>query len=142
MNTLSIIGRVIFSIPFFVFGTNHFLNTAAMAAYVPPFIPGPVIWVYALGAAMILAGLCIITSFLGETASICLALMLLTFVVTIHIPGLFNPEIRQIVFVNLFKDLGLLGGALVIAGSFHKAKADKAAKEQEIMRKSFLDRAA
>ena len=114
------IGRVIFSLPFLVFGINHVAKADQMAAWVPAFIPGGVIWIYVTGIAMIVAALAIITGKQGRGACYGLALMLLIFIAAVHLPGLANPQTQMMSFVNLLKDMSLMGGALVIAGTFKK----------------------
>ncbi len=125
MKALNVIGKIIFAITFLVLGTEHFLNASKMQGYVPSFIPGGIIWIYITGGGMIAAAVCIMTSWLGRTASLMLALMLLSFIATIHIPGMMNPDMQQMAFMNLLKDAGLMGGAIVIAGSFAAARRHK-----------------
>ncbi len=114
------VGRIIYAIPFLGFGFGHLSNAGKMAGYVPSYIPGGVFWIYFTGVAMILAALAIITGKQGRNACLGLALMLLIFIVTIHLPGLSNPEMKMMSMMNFFKDMGLMGGALVIAGTFKK----------------------
>jgi putative oxidoreductase len=115
---LSHIGRVIFALPFLIFGANHLMHADMMAPMVPAYIPGGVIWVYFTGAAMILAALAIITGKQGRSACFGLALMLLVYIVTIHFPGLSNPQMQMMSMVNLMKDMGLMGACLFMAPTF------------------------
>jgi putative oxidoreductase len=119
---LLFVGRVIYSIPFLFFGFGHLTNAGKMAGIVPPFIPGGVFWVYFTGVAMILAALAVITGKQGRNACFGLAVMLLIFIVTIHVPGLSNPEMKMMAMMGLFKDMGLMGAALAIAGTFTQKK--------------------
>ncbi len=114
------LGRVIFSIPFAWFGFGHLMNAGMMAGMVPPFIPGGVFWIYFTGAAMMLAAIAIITGKQGRSACFGLALLLLLFIVTIHLPGLAIPQMKMMSMMNLFKDTSLMGAALVISGTFKK----------------------
>jgi uncharacterized membrane protein len=115
---LSFIGRIIFALPFLLFGANHLMMADQMAPMVPAYIPGGVIWVYFTGAAMILAALAIITGKQGRSACFGLALLLLVYIVTVHLPGLSNPQMKMMSTVNLLKDTALLGAALFMAGTF------------------------
>ena len=85
-------------------------------------IPGGVIWIYVTGAAMILASTAAITGIQGRNAMLLLALMLLIFVVTLQYPAMINPDpvIKMGGTAGFYKDLGLMGGALILAGVFNK----------------------
>lgn len=52
-STLTTIGRLLYAIPFAIFGLFHFMNAEAMAPMVP--VPGGVFWVYLVGVASIAA---------------------------------------------------------------------------------------
>jgi putative oxidoreductase len=112
---LGLIGRVLYALPFAFFGLGHLMNADQMAGMVPPYIPGGVIWIYVTGAAMILAAIAIVTSIQARLACFGLVLMLFVFILTIHLPGMMNPAMKMMAMMGLFKDTGLIGGALVIA---------------------------
>jgi len=115
------VGRTIYALPFLAFGFGHLMNAPQMGKMVPAFIPGGVFWIYFTGVAMILAALAIITGKQGRNACLGLALMLLVFIVTIHLPGLSDPAQKMMFMMNMFKDTSLMGAALVIAGTFKKS---------------------
>ncbi|HET9869169.1 MAG TPA: DoxX family protein [bacterium] len=119
---LSMVGRVIYAVPFLVFGANHLLNAPVMAMMVPAYIPGGIFWVYFTGLAMVLAGLAVITGIQGRKACFGLALMLAVFIVAVHLPGLADPQTKMDSLVNLLKDTGLLGAALALAPTFPSKK--------------------
>lgn len=110
--------RVLFALPFAIFGLFHFLNASAMAGMVP--VPGGVFWIYFTGAALIAGSIGIITGFLGRLAALGLSALLVTFILGIHLPGLSNPEMQQGAMMGLLKDVSLLGGALTWAGLLGK----------------------
>jgi len=110
------IGRIVFALPFAIFGIEHFAKGESMAKAVP--IPGGVFWVYFTGVALLAGAVGIITKVLGKWASLCLAALMLVFIVFVHIPGLGNAEQRDMNLINLFKDLALCGGAIGFAGYF------------------------
>jgi len=112
--------RILFGLPFIGFGIGHLLNASQMAGYVP--IPGGAIWIYITGAAMLLAGIAAITKIQGFTAMLLLALLLLIYIVTIHIPALIKPETMQMGMMGLYKDMSIMGGALLLAGIFKREK--------------------
>ena len=123
MSALTTVGRVIYALPFAIFGISHFLEGKQMVGSVP--VPGGVFWIYFTGAAMVAASIGIITKILGKWASLGLALLLLLFVLFVHIPGLSNPAMRPLHIMSLLKDTALLGAALTIAGLFIADEAEK-----------------
>lgn len=110
--TISKIGKYLYAIPMVIFGIFHFLNANAMAGMVP--IPGGLFWIYITGLSLILAGFSIIIQKQDEWTSFLLAVLLLVFVLTIHLPGAISGgEMAQMYMTNLLKDLALSGGALI-----------------------------
>jgi uncharacterized membrane protein YphA (DoxX/SURF4 family) len=132
MNALTTTGRILFALPFIVFGANHLLSGPAMASMVP--IPGGVFWIYFTGIALIAGGLGIATAMLGKWAALGLAALLLVFVVTIHVPGVANAQTRQMAVVSLLKDLSLCGGALTWAGLFAASESDDVVRRRRSLR--------
>ncbi|MGZ3697917.1 MAG: DoxX family membrane protein [Bdellovibrionota bacterium] len=113
--------RILFSVPFLVFGAFHFMHAHMMAGMVPGFLPGPAdLYVYLVGACLIAGGLAIVTGIRAELACLCLAGLLAVFVFFIHIPGMRDPARQQMAMMGLLKDLGLMGGALALAGQFRR----------------------
>lgn len=124
MNLLTgIIARIFFAVPFLGLGINHFLNASFLAGIVP--IPGGVIWVYLTGIAMILAGIAAITKYQGKLAMLLLALLLFIYIISIHVPSVLNPDTRMLGLMGLYKDFGLMGGALLLAGIFNNESKQK-----------------
>lgn len=118
MKTLTLSGKILYAIPFAIFGLGHLANAGSMSAMVPSFVPGGVLWVYVTGIAMLAAALSIISGKFVKLSGILLAVLLLTFALTIMLPGMGsdNAQIKQMSFVGLMKDLSLAGAALLIAG--------------------------
>ena len=90
-----------------------------MQRMVPSFMPGGSIWVYITGAALIAAALAFLTGFQTRLAGILLAIYLLILVLSVHLPAVLRAEdinARRFPLVNLLKDTGLAGAALMIAG--------------------------
>ncbi|MDV6235419.1 DoxX family protein [Leptospira ellisii] len=109
------IGKIVYAVPFAIFGLFHFLSGQAMSGLVPSYIPFPVIWVYLTGLALIAAAVSIITGIKTHLATILLAVLLGIFVILIHLPG--AAAGNQMSTASLLKDVSLLGAALLIAGS-------------------------
>jgi putative oxidoreductase len=107
---LGVLGRVLYATPFAVFGIMHFANAERMAQFVP--LPAGTFWVYLTGAAMLCAAVAMITGVMARWAAYGLALLLLAFVLLVHLPGLYFPQLRQMALQGLLKDTSLLGAAL------------------------------
>lgn len=116
--TLTTAGRIIYAIPFGIFGILHLLMADSMAGMVPGFIPGGVIWIYFTGLCLLGAAIAIASNRYAYIVSLCLAALLTIFILTIHLPGILAGNM-QMALAGLLKDLALLGGALLIAGT-HK----------------------
>lgn len=109
------VARIIFGLPFAIFGILHFMNASSMAGMVP--LPGAVFWVYLTGIALIAASISILIEKYTRLACILLGVMLLIFVLTIHLPGVIGGEMQPNM-PNLLKDLALAGGAWILAGNY------------------------
>lgn len=123
MKNLSTIGRILFAIPFAIFGLNHFLFLDFYIGTVSSFIPLGPYTIILTGIFLIMASLSIIFNKYIKVSTILLSVLLLIFILTIHIPGLFDPEKWKFALIELLKDTSLLGGSLMIAGMmFEKEK--------------------
>lgn len=117
MNILTTtVARVLFALPFGIFGLIHFLSAHDMVGMVPSWVPGGIFWVYLTGIALIAASVSIITKNMGYLASLMLALLLLIFILTIHLPGLSNEATMNMALPAMLKDMALMGAALTYAG--------------------------
>ena len=117
---VSRIAVIILGIVLICFGLYHFISPQTLVNFVPAFLPGGTIWIYITGAAFILAGLAFILHKQVRLAGYLLALLLVIFVVTIHLPNYLNsgdPGLRQIAFVNVLKDTALAAFALYLASN-------------------------
>jgi hypothetical protein len=72
-----------------------------------------------------MASISIIINKYIEISTILLALLLFIFIVTIHIPGLFNAENFKVSLIELLKDTSLMGGSLLIAGMVREKKSSE-----------------
>jgi uncharacterized membrane protein len=118
MKNIATIGRILFAIPFGIIGLNHFLMTDIFLGMMSSFIPGGGYTILLTGALLIAASVCIIINKYIQIVCYSLAGLLLLFILTIHIPGLFTNNF-QIAIFGLLKDTGLMGGALIIAAYYH-----------------------
>jgi putative oxidoreductase len=116
MKNLTTIGRILFALPFAIFGLNHFLFLNFYIGNYSSFIPLGPYTIMLTGVFMIMASISIIINKYIEVSTVLLAILLFIFIVTIHIPGLFHTEKFQVALIELLKDISLMGGSLLIAG--------------------------
>ncbi|MEO6546550.1 MAG: hypothetical protein ABIN94_01070 [Ferruginibacter sp.] len=128
MKQYHIVSRIaiyLLSVVLFAFGVFHFLHPHDLLVFVPSFIPGGIIWVYVVGAAFILVALSFLTNKMVKLAGYVLAILLIMFILSIHIPNYLNAgdkEMRQMALINLLKDTAIVGFALHIAAGAHHQK--------------------
>jgi putative oxidoreductase len=133
MKHLTTIGRILFALPFGILGLNHFLMKSYYLGMVSTFIPGGGYTIIITGIALIVACISIIAKKYIQLSCLLLALLLLIFILTIHVPGLFDStevtilamktKFSTLAFIELVKDVSLMGGALMIAGIYREEKA-------------------
>lgn len=116
------VGRLLFALPFGIFGIIHFMMGRDMAGMVPAFIPGGIVWVYLVGVALLGACFSFVTQVRVKEAALLLALVLLVFVGTVHVPGVIADTPNAL--FNLLKDTSLAGGALLMAGLYADESAE------------------
>jgi uncharacterized membrane protein YphA (DoxX/SURF4 family) len=108
------LGRILYALPFAVFGLFHFMNASAMAGMVP--LPGGVFWVYLTGVALIAASISMLIGKYARLAALLLGVMLLIFALSIHLPNLLGGD--QQAMSSLLKDVALAGAAWAIADTY------------------------
>ncbi len=117
--TISRVGTILYAFVIGFFGINHFVHTTGMQNTVPSFIPGGIFWVYLTGIALIAAAVSFIIGKQTRLAGLLLAAFLLLVVLTVHLPAVMRSSGEAVVSIsllNLVKDTGLAGAALIIAG--------------------------
>jgi putative oxidoreductase len=118
MKKMTTIGRILFAIPFALFGINHFLMTDYYLGMLTSFIPLGAYTIILTGIMLIAASISIISKKFVKLSTIMLAVLLFFFIVTIHIPHLISATDKTITLVALLKDISLMGGSLMIAGIY------------------------
>jgi putative oxidoreductase len=118
MKKITTIGRILFAIPFALFGINHFLMTDYYLGMLTSFIPLGAYTIILTGIMLIVASISIITKKFVRFSTIMLAILLFIFILTIHIPHLFTESDKTVTIVALLKDISLMGGSLMIAGIY------------------------
>jgi uncharacterized membrane protein YphA (DoxX/SURF4 family) len=118
MKKLTSIGRILFAVPFALFGINHFLMLDYYFGMLTSFVPLGAYTIILTGIMLIAASISIITKVLVKFSTLCLAVLLFIFIVTIHIPHLFTDADKTITIIALLKDISLMGGSLMISGIY------------------------
>jgi putative oxidoreductase len=125
MKKITTIGRILFAIPFAIFGINHFLMTDYYVGMLTSFIPLGAYTIILTGIMLIAASISIISGKFVKISTILLAILLFLFIITIHIPHLFiDPDITA-TLIALLKDISLMGGSLMIAGIYTEEETGK-----------------
>lgn len=122
MKSMTTIGRILFAIPFAIFGINHFLMTDYYVGMLTSFVPRGAYTIILTGILMIAASISIISKKYVKFSTIMLAAMLFIFIITIHIPHLFHDTDKTITIIALLKDISLMGGSLMIAGTYSEGE--------------------
>jgi uncharacterized membrane protein len=124
MKNFTTLGRILFALPFAVFGINHFVMKDYYIGMLTSFIPLGAYTIVLTGIMLIAASISIIFEKFVKLSTIMLALLLFTFIVTIHLPHLFHHDAeRTITLIALLKDISLMGGAIMIAGIYSENEA-------------------
>jgi putative oxidoreductase len=118
MKKMTTIGRILFALPFLVFGINHFLMMNYYMGMLTSFIPKTGFTMILTGIMLIAASISIITKKFLKLSTILLAILLFLFIVTIHIPHLVHGTDTTATLIALLKDISLMGGSLMIAGMY------------------------
>ena len=117
MNNLPLLGRIFVAIPFLMFGIMHLMNAEQMAGMAP--FGGEII-IYITGLAQIAAGIAFLSGIQQRLAGLLTALLMALYAFTLHLPGVINAAddmAMQMSMGGFLKDLGLLGGALLVAAT-------------------------
>ncbi len=125
MKHYHIISRVaiyLLSVVLIAFGLFHFQYPRDLLVYVPVWLVGGIKWAYVVGAAFILVGLSFLTNQYVKFTGYVLALLLIIFILTIHLPNYLNAgdkDMRQLALINILKDTAIMGFALHVAAGAH-----------------------
>ncbi|MFN0032184.1 MAG: hypothetical protein ACKVOR_08510 [Flavobacteriales bacterium] len=118
---LSNVARVLFCLPFYVFGFIHYTSADMLQHIVPSYMPfGGLFWVYASGTSLILTATGILIKKWDRLAALCLAPTIYAFGLMVHLPALLdgNPNGKS----NLLKDFLIGAACLLYAASAEKSR--------------------
>ena len=118
MRKITTIGRILFAIPFALFGINHFIMMDYYLGMLTSFIPLGAYTIILTGIMLIVSSISIIFKKFVKFSTILLSILLFIFIVTIHIPHLLSDSDKTVTIIALLKDISLMGGSLMIAGIY------------------------
>src|SRR5438552_7670725 len=114
---LILFGPLFYAAPVAAFGTEHFTLTAAIASFVPKWIPWHLFWAYLVGACFIAAALSLMTRIQERLSASLLALTFFLFVVLMDAPAWAHHPRNQIGLTLTLRELSFSGGPLALAAS-------------------------
>jgi uncharacterized membrane protein len=111
------IGRILFGVACLEYGLSHFGYARFTASMIPSFMPARIVLAYITGAAHIAAGLGLIFFVLPRLAATLEAVMMSSFVLLVHIPGVLGAPEARVQWTMLAFATMLTGAAWIIAWS-------------------------
>ncbi|HUX96055.1 MAG TPA: hypothetical protein VMV47_10010 [Bacteroidales bacterium] len=125
MKNITTIGRILFALPFLIFGINHFIMKDYYLGIITSFIPLGAYTILLTGIMLIAVSISIIFKKYIKFSTVILAILLFLFIVTIHIPHLISGNDQTITLIALLKDISLMGGSLMIAGIYSEEETTR-----------------
>jgi uncharacterized membrane protein len=107
--------KVCFSVPLAVFGALHLFGASFVMNIVPPYMPGRMFWVDAVGCALIAASVSMATDKAVRWSGLLFGIMMFLFVAMIHLPGALRQPYGRLLWVIVFRELSFGGGAWILA---------------------------
>ena len=123
MKNITTIGRILFALPFAIFGINHFIMKDYYLGIITSFIPLGAYTILLTGIMLIAVSISIIIKKYIKFSTIILAILLFLFIATIHIPHLISGNDQTITLIALLKDISLMGGSLMISGIYSEEES-------------------
>lgn len=108
------IGKFFFGLPMLVFGLQHLLYAEFISSVIPNWIPGGFFWAYATGAALICAGISILSNIKIKWSTLWLGVMITLWVLMVHLPGvIMNPK-DGYEWTSLFQSVAISASAFLL----------------------------
>ena len=116
MNSILLIGRVLFAFIFVTSGLNHLAKVDAMAGYAKfKKVPAAKFSVLVSGALMALGGLSIILGVFADLGALVIAILLFVMALKMHdFWTQTDAQAKQTEMISFFKNISMAGGALII----------------------------
>ncbi len=114
-NRLQLAARMLAGASAIVFGLAHFNYIEFTASFVPAWIPpSQKFWAWATGAGHLAAGIALVSGIEARLAATCLAGMMGSFVVLLHIPRVIAAPGQHVEWIMVAVASSLCGSALLI----------------------------
>ena len=116
MNSILLIGRVLFAFIFVTSGLNHLAKVDAMAGYAKfKKVPAAKFSVLVSGALMALGGISIILGVYADLGALVIAILLFVMALKMHdFWTQTDEQAKQTEMISFFKNISMAGGALII----------------------------
>ena len=116
MNSILLIGRVLFAFIFVTSGLNHLAKVDAMAGYAKfKKVPAAKFSVLVSGALMALGGISIILGVYADLGALVIAILLIVMALKMHdFWTQTDAQAKQTEMISFFKNISMAGGALII----------------------------
>ena len=116
MNTVLLIGRLLFAIMFVSGGLNHLTKAEAMAGYAGfKKVPAPKLANLVSGVLLIAGGLSVILGVYADLGALVLAVLLVLMALKMHdFWAQADAQAKQTETINFFKNISMAGGALIM----------------------------
>ena len=116
MNTVLLIGRILFALVFVSSGLSHLAKVDAMAGYAKfKKVPAAKLSVLVSGALMALGGLSIILGVYADLGALVIAILLFVMALKMHdFWTQTDAQAKQTEMISFFKNISMAGGALII----------------------------
>ncbi len=119
------VGRVLFALALLPIGLSHVVYVNETAQMVPAWLPARTGLAYLTGAGHAAAGLGLLFSVVPALAATLEAVMVSSFVLLIHIPGVVHAPSDRLQWTMLSVATALAGSAWTVAGSFSKRARER-----------------
>jgi uncharacterized membrane protein len=141
IDKIAALAYLCFAAPLAVFGAEHLSSPQALAAMVPPYMPGRMFWVYFVGLALIAASLSIATKRMVRWSGLLFGAMMFLFVAMLHLPGAVTTGGR-IPWTIVIREMSFGGGGWVLAGIARGGEGDGPGKALIMVGRTFIAIAA
>ena len=111
------VARFLFGISCLVLGLSHFVYTEETAGMVPAWLPARVVFAYLTGVGHFAAGVGILLAILPRLAATLEAIMISSFVLLIHVPGVASAPASRLQWTMMFVASALAGAGWATARS-------------------------
>jgi uncharacterized membrane protein len=123
------VGRAFYAVGLGSIGLMHFFFTNFPWVVIPQFpawIPLRLLWVFAVGAALAGAGICILFNLKGRKVAVWTGVALLALVLFAHVPNQLTGQYAAVLgaWTNTLKEMALAGGAWIAAMTFAETPGD------------------